>query len=290
MGWMSTVYASMPGFVADSESIARNTGRQIDWSKVTTAYIAGTNYTIQTNDADAAQGDTTLTVDALPVALPIGAVLDFGTLAADAYVVTTGAQANAAATSITVTALPVAIPSGTILQFGADEFAILTADAASGATSLTVSALGATIESGDTANYPGVAQRMLVQLTAAAAAAATSITVAPLPTPIPDNSTATYKVSQSNDKVIPAGTVMCQLSTGYMVPRAARPGSEEAIGLLWSTATEDEKSAALTGHGVIVGGVIYESLLPETITSYKTELETNGTSWVWETYSDSREV
>lgn len=290
MGWMTTIYGSSPGFVADPESIDRNTGRQIDWTKVTTAYMAGTPYTVTVNDADAAQGDTTLGVDALPVALPIGAVLDFGTLAADAYEIETSAQAAAAATSISVVALPVALPAGTILQFGEDEFAILTADAAAAATSIAVSALAAQIESGDTAAYPGVAQRMLVQLTAAAAAAATSITVAPLPTPIVDNATATYRVTSSHTKVIPAGTVMCELSGGKIVPRAARPGSEEAIGLLWSTAAENSDTDALSGHGIIVGGVIFENLLPETITSYKTELETNGTSFVWATYSDSREV
>lgn len=211
MGWKTTVYGSMPGFVADPESIDRNTGRQIDWAKVPESYKAGTRYTI-----------------------------------------TTSAQANAAATSISVTALPVALPVGTVLDFsGAGEFAILTAAAAAGATSLTVEALDAQIESGDTA---------------------------------------TYLISESNDKVIPAGTVMCELSTGYVVPRAARPGSEEAIGLLWSTATQNENSAALSGYGIIVGGVIYETLLPETITSYKSELASAGTGFVWSAYSDSREV
>lgn len=291
MGWQSTIYGSAPSFVADPESINRNTGRQIDWDVVTVAYAAGTSYTVQVNDADAAEGDTALTVDALPVALPIGALLDFGTLAADAQVVTTTAQANAAATSIAVVALTIAIPAGTILNFtGAGEYANVTADAAVGATSLTVEALDAQIESADTANYPGVAQRMIAVLTVAAAAAATALTVAPLAGPITDNATATYKVSTSHTKVIPAGTVMCELSSGKVVPRAARPGSEAATGILWSTATQNSPSDALSGYGIIVGGVIYETLLPETITSYKTELETNGTSWVWETYSDSREV
>lgn len=291
MGWQSTIYGSSPNFVADPESIDRNTGRQIDWSKVTTAYIAGVSYTVQVNDADAMEGDTTLGVDALPVALPIGTVLDFGTLAADAQVVTTTAQANAAATSISVSALTIAIPAGTILDFtGTGELAKVTADAAVGATSLTVEALDAAIESGDTANYPGVAQRMVAVVTVAAAAAATSLTVAPLSGPITDNAQATYRVSSSNTKVIPGGTVLCELSNGKVVPRAARPGSESAIGILWSTATENSKNEALTGYGVIVGGVIYENLLPETITSYKAELETNGTSFVWATYSDSREV
>ena len=290
MPWV-THYPSTPPFVADWNSIARNSGRQIDWDVVPETYKNGTEYTVQVNDADAAQGDTTLGVDALAVALPAGTVLDFGTLAADAYTVTTGAQANAAATSITVTALTVAIPAGTILDFsGTGEYAKVTADAAVGATSLTVEALDAQIESGDTASYPGVAQRQLVKLSAAAAATATSVTVYPLTGPIVDNATATYVTGSTGQKEIVAGTVMCQLSSGKIVPRVVRPGSEEARGLLMTSAQEDNRADAKTGYGMIVGGVIYEDLLPETITSYKTELETNGTSWVWETYSDSREV
>lgn len=211
MGWKSTIFGSSPGFVADPESIDRNTGRQIDWSRIPASYLAGTSYIIKANGAASAAA-TSITVDAIPVALPVGTVLDFA---------------------------------------GAGEFATLTAPAAAGATTLTVEALDAGIE---------------------------------------DNDEATYRVSESNDKVIPAGTVMCELSSGLVVPRVVRPGSETAIGLLLSTATENSKSDALSGYGIIVGGVIYETLLPETITSYKTELETNGTSWVWATYSDSREV
>lgn len=214
MGWKSTIFGSMPNFVADPESIDRNTGRQIDWSKVPESYKSGTRYTI-TAPSGAAGG----------------------------------------ATSITVTATLVALPTGTVLDWtGAGEITTLSAAAAVGATSLSVVALDAAIESGDTA---------------------------------------TVLVSYSQEKVIPAGTVMCELSTGYVVPRADRPGSEAAIGLLMSTATEaafTPNSDSLSGYGIIVGGVIYETLLPETITSYKTELETNGTSWVWATYSDSREV
>ena len=214
MGWRTTVYGSMPNFVADPESIDRNTGRQVDWSYVPDTYKAGTSYTI-----------------------------------------TAQATANAAATSITVTATLAAMPTGTVLNFStAGRFATLTAPAAAGATTLTVEALDAAVGSGYTAPY---------------------------------------LVSYSQEKVIPAGTIMCELSSGKIVPRAARPGSETAIGILWSTATEarfEPNSDSLSGYGIIIGGVIYETLLPETITSYKTELETNGTSWVWETYSDSREV
>ncbi len=209
MGW-NTAYVSSPAFVVDWNSIDRNTGRQIDWTRVPESYRAGAAYTVKANGAALAAA-VAITVDPLPIALPVGTRLDFT---------------------------------------GAGEFAILTAPAALGATSLTVEALDAGIE---------------------------------------DNDEATYLVSNSNKKVIPAGTVMCIIAANNkMVPRVARPGSEEAMGLLLATASEGDEG--LTGYGVVIGGVIYENLLPETITSYKTELETNGTSWAWQTYADSSEV
>lgn len=209
MGW-NTVYATTPIFVADWNSVGRNTGRQIDWSYVPDSYKAGVRHTIVAPDG-AAQS----------------------------------------ATEIVVEALTVDLPTGTILRFGAGEFAELTAPAAAGDESLAVAALVNAIESDDEASYI---------------------------------------VSESDAKVIKAGTVMCQLSSGKIVPRVNRPGSEEAKGLLMTTAIENDRSASLSGYGMIVGGVIYENLLPETITSYKTELENNGLSWVWETYADNREV
>jgi len=216
MGWRQTIYGSMPNFVADPESIDRNTGRQIDWSKVGPAYMAGQRYTI-----------------------------------------TAGATAAIAATSITVAALPVALPVGTVLDFtGAGKFATLTANAAAGATAITVEALDASVINGNTA---------------------------------------VYVVSYSQEKVIPAGTVMAELASGLIVPRAARPGAETAMGILWSTATSalyEPNSDSLSGYGIIIGGVIYENLLPEVITAYKTELNTAGvgTGFAWQTYADSREV
>ncbi len=94
----------------------------------------------------------------------------------------------------------------------------------------------------------------------------------------------------TNDKVLKAGTVVCELGSGKIVPRVDAPGAEPAIGLLLTPAQENSKSDSLSGYGIVVGGVIYENLLPETITSYKTELETNGMSWVWAVYADSAEV
>ena len=100
---------------------------------------------------------------------------------------------------------------------------------------------------------------------------------------------AAYQATDGH-KVIKAGTAMVQLANGKIVPRAIRPGTEEAIGLLISTADEKSQTDALTGYGIIVGGVIYENLLPEAVATYKTELNTNGYAWVWAVYQDSREA
>lgn len=217
MPWNNTVFATTPGFIADPNSVVYNTGRQIDWPAIPEAYLAGESYTITLNDAAAAEDDTEITVVALPVALPIGTVLDFGVHSVD------GAQ-------------------------------------------------------------------MLAKLAAPAAAGDTTLTTEPLGHGIEDEATAAYVMSSSHKKVIPAGTVMVQIAaSGKIVPRAVRPGSENAAMLLLSTATEDSRVDAKSGYGCLVGGVVYEDLLPEDISSYKTELATAGARFHYETYSDSRE-
>lgn len=72
-------------------------GMKIDTSAV---YNAAGEYIIKLNDNAAAQGDTTITVDALPVALPDNAQLKFGSVT----VQLNGAKA-AGQTSLTVDAL-----------------------------------------------------------------------------------------------------------------------------------------------------------------------------------------
>lgn len=205
---------SMPGWVADHNSITRDGGGQIDWSRVPASFRAGKKYTI-----------------------------------------TATAQANAAATSITVAALPIDLPVGTILQFGPDEFAQLTAPAAKGATSLAVAALAAQIE---------------------------------------NNDTATYLVSESGKKVIPSGTIMAALASGKLIPRSAVTGSETATCLLASNAVEDGEHNALTGFGRILGGVVFENLLPDfghaSLGTWKGELQAAGvgTGFAFKTYADTR--
>jgi hypothetical protein len=66
-------------------------------------------------------------------------------------------------------------------------------------------------------------------------------------------------------------------------------------GILETNATENSPTDALSGYGVIVGGVVYENLLvdatgtPKVLPAqYKTELAELGPGFYWGTYQDSR--
>lgn len=205
---------SMPGFIADHNSVTRDGGGQIDWSHVPDSFKAGTKHIVKANGV-AAQGATSVTVDALPVDLPVGVTLRFGT----------------------------------------DEYATLTAPAVKGATSLAVAALVNAIE---------------------------------------DNDEATYLVSESGQKVIPAGTIMAELSGGKMIPRSTVSGAETATCLLASNAVENGEHNAASGWGRILGGVIYENMLPDfghaNLATWKGELQAAGvgTGFAWKTLADTR--
>lgn len=158
------------------------------------------------------------------------------------------------------------------------------------ATSITVDALSGAIPAGVNLHF-GEAKEF-VRTTAAAAAGATSITVEAVPTALEDNDEAYY--GGTGSKVIPAGTAMAELSSGKIVPRVDRPGSETATGLLASSAAEDDESAASSGVGLVVGGVIYENILPSYVAgepwdTIKGELNTAGVGFfIWESYADDR--
>lgn len=63
----------------------------------------------------------------------------------------------------------------------------------------------------------------------------------------------------------------------------------EARGLLYANAEENSKTDSLSGYGVIVGGVVYENLLPVSLTdTYKSELQDHGTGFSYESYQDTR--
>jgi len=164
--------------------------------------------------------------------------------------------------------------------------------AGSGATVLTVDALPIDLYPGQLL-YFGQSQEF-ARVTAPASEGGTVVSVEALPQALENDDTAV--VGGEGTKTIKPGTVMCELSSGKVVPRAIRPGSETSIGLLASQATEDDQSAALTGYGLIVGGVIYENLLPDaagtTIISstYKSEMGSAGitTGFSWKQYADDR--
>lgn len=101
-----------------------------------------------------------------------------------------------------------------------------------------------------------------------------------------------YADATTSYKVLPAGKIMVELPSGKLVTRAERPGAEEAIGILETSASEGDKGAALTGYGLIIGGVIHDNLLPDAadaaLTTYKMELDANGTGFAFRTYADDR--
>lgn len=97
-------------------------------------------------------------------------------------------------------------------------------------------------------------------------------------------------------KRLPAGTVLSVQADGTAFPRAqadttANP-SHTAQEILLSGADAESRTDAATGYGVIVGGVVYENLLPDfgnaNFGTFKTELEDAGTGFTWRTYGDNR--
>lgn len=94
-------------------------------------------------------------------------------------------------------------------------------------------------------------------------------------------------------KVIPAGHRVYETEDGKIVPEPGDDGDgnpvNELIGLIETNAIEGDNSAALSGYGVIVGGVVYTELLPEELEAEDLEaLAEVGTGFAFETYSDSR--
>lgn len=163
-------------------------------------------------------------------------------------VVVGAAGALANATTVPVDAITYAIPNGTTLRFGTKKFVTLTAAAVAGATSLTVEAI---------------------------------------PTALVDNDAATHTVQAgAGKKMIPAGYPMAASSSGSGPMLPANDGTANC--LLATNAHEDNGSDALSGYGVILGGVIYSNLLPVTLAGGAvTALQAAGTGFAFRTYSDS---
>lgn len=111
-----------------------------------------------------------------------------------------------------------------------------------------------------------------------------------------DNVPAGYANSDGK-KVLPAGKAVSEMADGRLVPRVdqdivANP-DRTAVGLLATVAVEGEKQAALTGYGVVIGGVVYTELLPDNADAewdptIIDELQAAGTGFAFEAYGDDR--
>lgn len=151
---------------------------------------------------------------------------------------------------------------------------------AAAATAWTVDATTADIKKGD--RFVNAAGTKTLVASADTDAGAVSVPVLALAEATADNEV--FNFVGEGDKIIKHGQAMAN-SSGKLIPRSA---SAPAMGLLEGPAVEGDLNAALTGYGLIVGGVVYENLLPEISSTIKTELETNGLTFLFETYGDDR--
>lgn len=175
-----------------------------------------------------------------------------------AFAVNVGAAGAAiGATSVPVDALPQALPKGRVLHFGTNKFATVDADAAAGATSITVLAL---------------------------------------PTALVDADVAYTTNSEVDGYFLVAGTVVDLLANGKVVPSALGTAGVTAYGILETNAESNAPTDALSGYGCLIGGDIYENLLPEAdltqnppviTAAWKTELAARSGRWQFHQYSDN---
>jgi hypothetical protein len=104
-------------------------------------------------------------------------------------------------------------------------------------------------------------------------------------------------------KRLPAGTIVDEIaSTGKIIEHGGTdnsvspPESGSTLGILISEANEDAPSEALSGYGVLIGGVVFDNLLPDATggppasigSTLKTALATAGCRFYYEVYVDSR--
>src|SRR5690606_12106551 len=96
--------------------------------------------------------------------------------------------------------------------------------------------------------------------------------------------------ADTGKKRIPGGWKMYEVSPGGKIaPTDGATGqpaaAEEVIGILATDAGEGDQSAALSGYGVIVGGVLYLQLLPQAAVG-ATLLDNVGKGFVLVPYAD----
>jgi hypothetical protein len=158
----------------------------------------------------------------------------------------------------------------------------VTAAAAAGAVAVAVSALPGAVKSGTIIDFGG---DEIVRTTADAAAGAVSLAVTALTAALEGGETAV--IAGSGRKMIRAGIPVGTTLGDGASPR--RAGTNPAVGVLFTSAVEGDRSAAMSGYGLLIGGALYENRLPEEIDEdTKTELNDAGTGFAWLQYFDSR--
>jgi len=289
--------------------------------------------TVNQTGPTAAEGDTSVDVLATAEIIPHGTVLNFGDHTSgdiQMVVIVDGLHA-AGVTTLVCQELSHEVEDGkTVVVPGTEMLARVATLAIATATSLVVEPLAAVILDNSTADVAGVAN--LVEVTTEAILGATALVIEEAAHDVASGATATFvggsklvKVTVDADigdttltvdeikqpvddedgawvagegaKTIPAGTVMAELASGKVKPAAdvvTAGGAETATSLIETNAVEGSKGDGLTGYGQIVGGAIYQNLLPDaahaSFATWITALEVNGvgTGWLWETYADDR--
>lgn len=92
-------------------------------------------------------------------------------------------------------------------------------------------------------------------------------------------------------RVIPHGHPMAPSGgdSNKIVPATNAAANEAAaIGLLEGPAAENDQSAALSGYGLITGGVAFAELVPGMTATTQSALEGNARGFLFEEYADSR--
>lgn len=208
--------------------------------------------------------------------------------------------------SITVDALTVAIPKGVALHFGESKEFVFTTDlSAVGDTTIAIEAAPTALEDNDEAYWspsrPGKRVKAgtfmtleggyMIPRANATAIADTGNTTGDNVAPIVITSTAHGLVTGDIVRVsgavtntgangvwrvtkIDADSYSLLGSQGNGAAEAVTSSVRAAVGLLGSDAFEKNRSAALSGHGLIIGAQIYSNLLPEALVSaFQTYLE-----------------
>ena len=304
-----------PPFVVDVSTLVRGQGRQINWDRVPESFRQGAHATVVVGSGGAPGNATSIPVAVTflngGTVIPAGAVLDFGggKYARVAAPYTSGAN-------ITVDAIPTAVvqndtatyfepgdsgrkslPAGTVISLDGPTRTVVGAAVTGNTGNGTIGTVSATFLA-----EPGVYRITCVEpatngglwtveapdgTTIGDAVVGTAATVGGVTFTIADGSTDFAVGDQFTVEV----NIAAASQSALAIPRSLNRG--DAIGILEAGAVQNDPSAALSGYGVLVGGVFNENMLPDAVSGelnedWKDELDRSGTGFSWQYYTDTR--